>query len=63
VQGFTPVPQLTWAQLNDEYLTAIRWWSLDELEAAGAELAPRRLPDLVRELLADVPAEPIDAGV
>jgi len=62
--AFDPVPGLTWAQLNAEFLTAIRWWTRGELEAAGAEFAPRGLPALVRDLVQNgPPAEPIDAGV
>jgi hypothetical protein len=45
-------------------MTAIRWWDLDELEAADVLFAPRRLPALVRELLLHgPPAEPLDVGV
>jgi 8-oxo-dGTP diphosphatase len=61
---FDPAPRLTWEQLNQEYVTAIRWWTLGELEAAEALFAPRRLPLLVRELiLHGPPAEAIDVGV
>jgi ADP-ribose pyrophosphatase YjhB (NUDIX family) len=60
---FAPAPQLTWEQLSAEYVTAVRWWTLAELEATDAQFAPRRLPDLVRDLLAAVPAEAIDVGV
>ena len=61
---FDPVPRLTWAQLNAEHVTAARWWTLAELEAADANFAPRRLPNLVRELLVNGPPEvPTDVGV
>lgn len=61
---FEPVPRLTWEQLRGEFVTGIRWWTLEELEAASTAFAPRRLPLLVRELiLHGPPAEPIDAGV
>ena len=61
---FDPVPGLTWEQLNAEYVTAIRWWTLGELETADAIFAPRRLPLFVRELLVNgSPVEPIDVGV
>ena len=36
-------------------MTAVRWWTLDELEAAETLFAPRRLPALVRSLLEDGP--------
>ena len=63
-QGADPAPRLAWAELNAEYLTAIRWWTASELEAAGDEFAPRRLPALVRELILHRPPEvPIDVGV
>lgn len=63
-QAFDPRPALTWSRLNAEHVTAIRWWTLEELEASGAQLAPRRLLLLVRELiLHGPPTTPIDAGV
>ena len=61
---FDPEPQLTWAELRLEGMTAVRWWTQDELETADALFAPRRLPLLVRELLLHgPPAEPIDVGI
>jgi len=42
----------------------IRWWTTDELKAADDDFSPRRLPELVRQLLEDgPPAEPVDVGV
>jgi ADP-ribose pyrophosphatase YjhB (NUDIX family) len=62
--AFDPDPRLTWTELNAEFVTAVRWWTLEELEAAGVQFAPRRLPLLVRELLrGGPPPEPIDVGV
>jgi ADP-ribose pyrophosphatase YjhB (NUDIX family) len=62
--SFDPAPALGWTELNAECLTAVRWWTPDELEAAGTEFAPRRLPLLLRELLLHgPPAEPIDVGI
>jgi len=61
---FEPTPDLTWEELRAEGMTAVRWWTLAELEAAEAQFAPRRLPSLVRSLLRDgPPAEPLDVGV
>ncbi len=61
--AFEPSPTLSWAELNAEYVTDIRWWTLDELESADARFAPGRLPELLRDLLRDgPPAEPIDVG-
>jgi ADP-ribose pyrophosphatase YjhB (NUDIX family) len=62
--SFEPSPRLTWAELREEGMTAVRWWTLDELEATEALFAPRRLPLLVRSLLREgPPAEPLDVGV
>ena len=64
VPAFEPAPELTWAQLHAEYVTAVRWWTQAELEATDAEFAPRRLPELVRGLIVHgPPAEPLDVGV
>jgi 8-oxo-dGTP pyrophosphatase MutT (NUDIX family) len=58
-------PALSAEELRDEGVTALRWWTLDELEAAtDVDFAPRRLPTLLRELLRDgPPSEPVDVGV
>jgi 8-oxo-dGTP diphosphatase len=62
--AFEPAPRLTWDELRAEGMTSIRWWELDELEAAQDLFAPRRLPALVRALIVDgPPAEPFDVGV
>jgi 8-oxo-dGTP pyrophosphatase MutT (NUDIX family) len=64
VSAFEPVPRLTWEELAQEGMTAVRWWTLDELEAAAARFAPRRLPLLLRELLSHgPPTEPVDVGL
>lgn len=61
---FEPAPLLTWEELRSEGMTAIRWWTLDELETAGLRTAPRRLLPFLRELVEHgPPAEPIDVGV
>jgi TDG/mug DNA glycosylase family protein len=58
---FEPAPRLDLAAENVEEL---RWWTLDELLAADAKFAPRRLPVLLRDLLAHgEPVEPLDVGV
>jgi 8-oxo-dGTP pyrophosphatase MutT (NUDIX family) len=60
---FEPVPALSWEALRTEGMTAVRWWTLGQLEAAETLFAPRRLPLLLRELmLHGPPAEPIDVG-
>lgn len=61
---FEPRPRHSWEQLNAECVTAIRWWTLDELDSSDALFAPGRLPALIRELLRDgPPAAPVDVGV
>jgi len=61
---FEPSPRLTWEELREEGMTAVRWWTPEELEAAEALFAPRRLPLLVRSLLREgPPAEPLDVGI
>ena len=64
VDPFEPVPLLSLDQLRAEFVTALRWWSADELAASAEIHAPRRLPQLVADLRATGrPAVPIDAGV
>jgi 8-oxo-dGTP pyrophosphatase MutT (NUDIX family) len=61
--SFEPAPGLSWKELRAEGMTAVRWWSLDELVASDACFAPRDLPLLLRRLLAEgPPREPVDAG-
>ena len=62
--AFTPKPRHSWAQLNAEYVFELRWWALHELGAAEETFAPRRLPELVGDLVENgPPTAPIDAGV
>jgi len=50
--------------LRAEHVHDLRWWTLSELEAADETLVPRRLPDVLRDLLdRGPPPEPIDVGV
>jgi len=60
---FEPAPRLTWDELRQEGMTAVRWWTLDELAVSETVFAPRDLPALVRAILRDgPPPEPIDTG-
>ena len=62
--SFDPRPALSESQLRSEFVTGMRWWTIDELEAADAVFAPRALPALIRSLIADgPPPHPIDVGV
>ena len=61
VEQHEPAPTI---DLRAEGVHEVRWWTLPELEAAEETLVPRRLPELLRELLeCGVPAKPIDAGI
>ena len=56
---FDPVPEV---DLSAENVYDLRWFTLDEI--ADLETAPRRLGDLLRDLIENgPPAEPVDAGV
>jgi 8-oxo-dGTP pyrophosphatase MutT (NUDIX family) len=62
--AFEPNPRHSWERLNAEWVTALRWWTLDEVERSDEVFAPRRLAELLRALLRDgPPAEPLDVGV
>ena len=55
-----PAPTI---DLAAENVVEQRWWTLAEIEATDAELSPRRLPQLVRDLLEHgPPPEPVDVG-
>jgi ADP-ribose pyrophosphatase YjhB (NUDIX family) len=62
--SFEPRPCLSWDQLESEFVTDVRWWTLDELERSEERFAPRQLRELLRALLRDGPPErPIEVGV
>jgi 8-oxo-dGTP diphosphatase len=62
VAAFEPRPSPT--ALLEHSPEDIRWWSTDELLAADDDFAPRRLPELVREIiLRGPPSRPIDVGI
>jgi 8-oxo-dGTP pyrophosphatase MutT (NUDIX family) len=64
VESAELAPHFTPEQLASEGLHDLRWWSLPELEASDAVFAPRRLPELVRDVLeTGPPGQPIDGGV
>lgn len=64
VSAFEPQPLLTAEQLVDEGVHELRWWTLDELESARANFAPRRIVRFLRQLLEEgPPPAPIDVGV
>jgi 8-oxo-dGTP pyrophosphatase MutT (NUDIX family) len=64
VESAEVAPEFTPEQLRDEAVHELRWWSVAELEASQEEFAPRRLPELLRQLLeTGSPPEPLDSGV
>jgi TDG/mug DNA glycosylase family protein len=61
-EAFEPAPEWTDAQLAEEGVTAQQWFSRPEL--GGLLFAPRRLPQLLDDVLQQgPPAEPLDVGV
>ena len=57
-------PHLTPEQLREEYVTGVRWWTIEEIEASAETFAPADLGDRLRSLVAEgAPDEPIDVGV
>ncbi len=63
-EAFAPRPVLTPAQLVDEGVHELRWWTLGELEDSDANFAPRRIVRFLRQLLEEgAPPAPIDVGV
>ena len=62
--AFEPVPEWSAAQLAAEGIGAQRWFAPDELGGGELLYSPRRLPELVRDLVeCGVPASPLDVGV
>jgi 8-oxo-dGTP diphosphatase len=56
---FDPQPALGWPQLNAEHLFELRWWHVDEIEAAAhLTFVPGPLAALLRALAADGPPNP-----
>jgi 8-oxo-dGTP diphosphatase len=78
VERFDPEPEIGWDALRDEFVHEMRWWTIDEIDAAtrptvehGSDVperrtwfAPRRLAALLRDLVAHgPPASAVDTGV
>ena len=62
--AFDPRGTLSPDELRAEHVTAVRWWTPEELARSTELHAPRRLPQLVADLWAEgPPPEPIDVGV
>lgn len=62
--AFHASPTITHEELAREYVTGMRWWTIDELGSSKVIFAPAALPDLVADLVTNGPPdEPIDVGV
>lgn len=69
--AFEPQPSMSWAELNDEHMYELRWWTIDEIADAtavadetGVVMAPRGLAALLTSLRDDgAPSAPIDTGI
>jgi ADP-ribose pyrophosphatase YjhB (NUDIX family) len=60
VDPFEPAPRL---DLAAEHVTEVRWWAADELRRSREVFGPRRLPELVAELLErGTPSAPLELG-
>lgn len=52
-----------WSGAEREYMTAQRWWTLDEIAASGEVFVPRALASLLAPILTgEYPEEPIETG-
>jgi 8-oxo-dGTP diphosphatase len=61
--AFEPVPQLSWEQMNAEFVHELRWWTLDEIAASDAVFVPTRLHALLATLLRNgPPADSVDVS-
>ncbi|MEO5901292.1 MAG: NUDIX domain-containing protein [Ilumatobacteraceae bacterium] len=62
--GAEPQPQLTWTQLNAEYVYELRWWTLAEIEVSDVHFVPAALGEHLATLLRDgAPPAPVDVGI
>jgi 8-oxo-dGTP pyrophosphatase MutT (NUDIX family) len=63
VSAFTPHPTVT-GLAEFLVLRDLRWWTLEELDAATEEFAPEALPALARSLVEHGPTDhPLEVGV
>lgn len=61
--AFEPRPQLSWEQMNAEFVHELRWWTISEIAASDAWFVPNELHSLLVTLLQDGPPhDPIDVS-
>lgn len=64
VAALPEAPSFSDQRLRQEGIAGRRWWTLEEMLRSEETFTPRRLPQLLQELLErGAPAEPIDVGV
>jgi ADP-ribose pyrophosphatase YjhB (NUDIX family) len=57
-------PHFSPEQLREEYVTGVRWWTIDEIEGSDEAFAPADVGDRLRELVTrGLPDQPIRVGV
>ena len=49
---FEPVPQLTWEQMNAEFVHELRWWTTAEIAASDVHFVPNDLHTLLDDTAA-----------
>jgi 8-oxo-dGTP diphosphatase len=63
-EAFDPAPQLSWEQMNAEFVHELRWWTTDEISTSVAHFVPQELHGLLTTLLRDgPPTDSIDVSV
>jgi 8-oxo-dGTP pyrophosphatase MutT (NUDIX family) len=62
-EAFDPQPELSWEQMNAEFVHELRWWTLDEIAISDAHFVPVALHSLLTSLLQNGPPnQPIDVS-
>ncbi len=61
--AFEARPQLSWEEMNAEFVHELRWWTLEEIAASDAHFVPNDLHTLVVTVLRDgPPADSVDVS-
>ena len=55
IDAFEARPQLSWEEMNAEFVHELRWWTLDEIAASDAVSCPPTCTRLLVTLLRDGP--------
>jgi 8-oxo-dGTP pyrophosphatase MutT (NUDIX family) len=63
-EAFDAAPQLSWQQMNAEFVHELRWWTTEEISTSDVHFVPQELHGLLTTLLRDgPPTESIDVSV